>query len=102
MKIIQNSETTEERVVTDLDFQVLLDKNLIFYSGNKWMFDDCQKIQMFFHNNDILINKPGKINLSKKIEAVCQNYLGMTPADKDCKDWNEMQKKMTKEIMDLL
>ena len=41
-------------------------------------------------------------NIKSKIEALAQSYIGMNPKDKGCKNWNEMQKKFTKEILNIV
>jgi len=38
----------------------------------------------------------------KKLTKIIQNYIGMTPKDKGCKNWSEMQEKMTDEILTLI
>lgn len=38
------------------------------------------------------------INRSKLLD-IAQNYLGMKPNDRSCKNWKEMQEKMVDEIL---
>lgn len=37
-----------------------------------------------------------------KIQAITQSYLGMLPKDKGCTSWSQLQKKFTKEIMEVV
>ena len=37
-----------------------------------------------------------------KFEAIVQSYIGMTPKDKDCLHWSEMQRQMTGELLEVL
>lgn len=40
--------------------------------------------------------------MKEKLKLIIQGYLGMTPADKGCTNWNEMQNKMRSEIIQLI
>lgn len=36
--------------------------------------------------------------MSEELKKIIQNYLGMTPKDKGCTNWEEMNQKMLSEI----
>ncbi len=40
--------------------------------------------------------------MRKKLIELAQGYLGMTPADKGCSNWNEMQHKMADEMLAII
>lgn len=37
-----------------------------------------------------------------KLRNIAQSYLGMTPTDKGCSNWSEMQNKMANEIQECM
>lgn len=40
--------------------------------------------------------------MTNKLRNIAQSYLGMTPRDKGCSNWSEMQDKMANEIQECI
>lgn len=75
---------------------------LAFIEDKKWINDfACGKVIRELKNQIEELKKTPQPQSYENLQQLIQNYLGMTPKDKNCTNWLEMQEKMKGEITEL-
>lgn len=101
---LKSIELCNELDISSEDMQNIINTYVNSYKG-----DPINK-SILGHLKSKLLRKEGKStikntdkiendDIKSKLLLIAQNYLGMTPKDKGCTNWSEMQNKMADEII---